>query len=261
MENKPVQTEQNKALANPSDLEAWGGGQTITSNDILIGKILPLNFMSEKVKEKKGEYGEFRDTVSNKKFGDLKTPFEFIPFYMEKKWLEFDIITNKAGAKKREFKQLINIVDNPTSSGYNDNLPYVDTVANVERDRCMDFYVLIPEEITGGEALPYILSFRRTSLKAGKKLAMQMFTRNVRKGLPPAAVTLELSGKTVQNDLGEFVVMDVENKRETTKEELQAAFEWFKLVKGGKTKVDESDYHEEAKAPSKGKVDVSQGDY
>jgi hypothetical protein len=262
MENQMAPKDQNKQLANPEDLSAWGGGQALTSKDILIGKILPMNFMSEKVKEEKAKYGEFRDTVFNKKFGDLKTPFEFVPIYMEKKWIEFDVIANKAGARKREYKQIIPIVDNPTAAGYNDDLPYVDPEHNIERDRCMDFYVLIPEEIKTGEAIPYILSFRRTSIKAGQKLAMQMFQRNAKAGLPPAAVTMKLSGKTVQNDEGEFVVMDVESARKTEKAEMQDAFEWYKLITAGKTKVDTSDYQEEAKARSGGKpIDVSEGDY
>ena len=255
-----IQQKSSNDIVAAQDIAAWGG-QTLTSNDILIGKILPLQFMSEKVKNKQGEYGDFRDTVTNKKFGDLKTPFEFIPFYMEKKWIEFDIITNKAGARKREFKQIIPVIDNPTKPGFNDDLPYVDEGANVERDRVMDFYVLIPEEIKQGDALPYILSFRRTSLKAGKKLAMQMYTRNMQKGCPPPAVTMLLSGESKQNDDGEFVVQDVSSSRQTTAEEMSVAFKWFKVVSAGHAKVDESDYKEEAQRKTSGRVNVEEGDY
>jgi hypothetical protein len=257
-----IQAKPSNEVANINEAAAWGGGQNLTSNDIVIGKILPLQFMSDKVKEKKGEYGQFRDTVTNKMFGDLTKPFEFIPFYMEKKWIEFDIITNKAGARKREYKQIVPIVDNAALAGYNDDLPYVDAGQNIERDRCMDFYVMIPEEIATGEALPYLLSFRRTSLKAGKKLAMQMYTRNTRKGAAPAAITMLLSGKDVSNDDGSFVVQDVEAARETTQEELKECFEWYKLVRKGVTKVDMSDFHEEVKAPVRnGKINVEEGDY
>lgn len=255
-----MQSKQSNEVANLNDAATWGGGQTLTSNDIVIGKILPLNYMSDKVKEKKGEYGEFRDTVTNKLFGDLKTPLEIIPFHMEKKWIEFDLISNRAGAKKREFKQVIPIIDNASSPGFNDNLPYVDEGNNLERDRIMDFYVLIPNEVKDGSAMPYIVSFRRTSLKAGKTLATQMFARNRKVNLSPAAVVMKLSGQDVTNDKGSYIVQNVEASRRTTNEELKEAFEWFNLVRGGKTRIDDTDYKEEAKVNTN-KINLEEGDY
>ncbi len=242
--SKELQNEEKKALATASNLDAWGGGQAVTSQDIIIPKILPLNYMSDKVKKKMGEYGELRDTINNQLFGDLKTPFEFIPFYMEKKWIEFELIPQKAGAPKREFKQIVPIQDNPTLPGYNDELPLAEK--DLERDRIMEFYVLIPSEVARGEALPYVLSFRRTSLKAGKKLASQMFVRNRVAKKVPAATAMLLSAANVQNDKGEYVVQDVNLSRAATPEELVAAKYWFDMVGKGSVKVDESDLKEEA---------------
>lgn len=253
MGNELQENEQKKELAVASNLDAWGGGQTVTANDIIIPKILPLQYMSEKLKKKQGEYGEFRDTINNHLFGDLKTPFEFIPFYMEKKWIEFDMVPQKAGASKREFKQIVKIQDNPMLPGYNDELPLSEP--GIERDRIMDFYVLIPSEVKAGEALPYVLSFRRTSLKAGKKLAHQMFIRNRVAKKVPAATVMLLSGNSVQNDQGEFVVQDVSVSRAATPEELVAAKHWFDMVGKGAVKVDDSDLAEEGVRDVKPAVD------
>lgn len=230
------------ALTAATDLSEWGGGQVVTSNDIIIPKILPMNFMSDKVKNGEAAYGELRDTLSNTKFGDLQTTFEFIPFYMEKKWFEFSIVTNRAGAKKREFSKVVPVQDNPAKPGYNDDLPYAEE--NLERDRVMDFYVLIPSEIKAGTSMPYVLSFRRTSIKAGKKLATQIFLANARAGKVPAAVAMSLSAKSVQNAEGEYVVMDVTPARESKSEEITECLKWLKLIRAGATKVDESDAHE-----------------
>lgn len=249
---KQIEPKKSSAIAVATDMDAWGGGQIVTSNDIVIPKILPLNFMSEKVKNNEGKYGEFRDTLSNNLMGSIDQPMEFVPFYMEKKWLEFEIVTNKSGARKREFARIIPVQDNATKPGYNDDLPYVDEAAKVERDRCMDFYVLIPSEVEAGIALPYVLSFRRTSLKAGKKLATQMFLTNTRAGKVPAAVTMLLSGKSKENDDGEFVVLDVTPKREATANEVTEALRWLKLIRAGQTKVDDSDIKKEPTAQSKG---------
>lgn len=246
---KAVQVKASSLPAVATDLDAWGERQIVTSNDIIIPKILPMNFMSEKVKEGTAKYGEFRDTLANKLFGDLVTPFEFVPFYMEKKWYEFEIVTNKSGARKREFSRIVAIQDNATKPGYNDDLKYVD--GNIERDRVMDFYVLIPKELADGVALPYVVSFRRTSLRAGKKLAQQMFVANAAAGKVPAAVALSLSGKSVQNDDGEYVVQDVQATREATAEEIQGALKWLKLIRAGQTKLDDSDVKEAAKSADK----------
>jgi hypothetical protein len=109
----------------------------------------------------------------------------------------------------------------------------------------MDFFVLIPEEIQKGESLPYVLSFRRTSLKAGQKLATQMFIRNAAANkIPPATIVL-VSGKDTENDSGTFVVQDIAPSRPSTDQEMAEAFKWFKIVQAGQVKVDEREYTQE----------------
>ena len=214
--------------------ESWGSTQSFTQNDIVVPKILPLQFMSEKVKEKKGEYGEFRDTLNNEKFAGLGEDFEVIPFHVVKKWIEYDVVTNKSGAKKREYRGIVPI------TFANDGLPYADPDGAVERDRCVDVYVLIPKQIADGNSFPYVLSFRRTSLKAGNKLITQIL-RNERMNKPPCAVTMMVSGTSVQNDAGEYVKQDCSVGRPASAEEIQDAFSWYKIVDSGETKLDESD--------------------
>jgi len=234
-----VEKRETKALARAADLASWGAGQVLTANDIILPKIWALQHMSEKVGAGQGKFGEFRDSVNNDLFGDLENPFEVIPFHLVVKWMEFDIIANKSGARKRNFKQIVNIQNNPSLPGYNDNLPYTDADGLVERDRVMDYYVLLPMEVAEDRALPYVISFKRTSIKAGKKLALQMFVRNRDAGMVPAAVVFNLSGKSVSNDDGTFVVMDVATSRKTSDKELGTALKWWQQVEKGMTRVDE----------------------
>ena len=240
--------EKKAAELAATTLDSWGGSQKFTSRDVVIPKLVPLNFMSEKVKNKLGAYGDLRDTLNNEKLGDLETPVEFIPFYIEKTWMEFDVVTNKAGAKKREFKQVVKI------DHTNDALPYVDEAANIERDRVVNVYCLLPKQIEEGNSFPYVIPFRRTSVKAGNKVITQIM-RNERMGKVPAAVAMLLSARSVANDDGEFVVLDTTTSRATTAKEMADCLEWYKLVASGVTKLDNSDYHEEA--PVKGEKVVS----
>lgn len=238
-------TTKNSSLPEKFDPGAWGE-PTMSARDMVIPKILPLNYMSEKVKLKQGEYGEMRDTLSNTKFGDLKSPFQFIPVLLQKKWIEYDMIPSKSGPPKREFKQTVVIQDNPTKAGYNDDFELRSKDGSVERDRIMDFFVLIPSEVEAGQSFPYVLSFRRTSLKGGQKLATQMYVRNANAGKVPAATVCELSAVSRENDKGEFVILDVNPKREATAAEIQAAFTWMKRIRNEPVKVDESDLKPEA---------------
>lgn len=253
VEKKKTQTN----LASLTNMEAWGPAN-ITAKDMVIPKILAQQFMSEKVKNEEAKYGEMRDTLSNNKFGDLETPFEVVPFLLQKKWIEFDLIPQKGGGVKREFKNIVMIQDNPGLPGFNDDLPLRDEEAKLERDRVMDFFVLIPEEVKKGEALPYVLSFRRTSLKAGQKMATQMFVRNAAAGKIPPATAMEVSMKSKENDDGEFVVLDVIPKRESTPEEVEAAFKWFKIIKAGGAKVDEREYEKEATVKVDADIDTKE---
>jgi hypothetical protein len=227
-------------------MSAWGK-PIVTAKDMIIPKILPLQYMSEKVKDKQGEYGEFRDTLDNRLLGDLATPFEVVPFLLQKKWIEFEMVAKRGGGMEREFLQVIPIQDDPTKAGFNDDLPLRTEDGKIERDRVMDFFVLIPEDIQKGESFPYVLSFRRTSLKAGQKLATQLYVRNLNAGKVPPATVMLISAKTKENDHGTFVVQDVEAKRPSTEKELQEAFKWFKIVQAGNVKVDESEFKAEEK--------------
>ena len=231
---KEVATKEASNLPAEMSADAWGGNETYTSNDLVIPKILPLQFMSEKVRDKLGEYGEFRDTLNNTKFGDLQTPFEIIPFHAEKKWIEYDVIVDKKGGRKREYRAVVPITSE------NDGLPYNDPDGLTERDRCIDVYCLIPDQVKEGNAFPHVLSFRRTSLNAGKKIITQ-FLRNQSMGKPPCAVSMIMSGKSVQNDDGEYVVQDCRVGRAAEAEEIKEAYNWYQLVLKGATKLDESD--------------------
>ena len=107
------------------------------------------------------------------------------------------------------------------------------------------FYVLLPEEIKSGRALPYTIMFKSTSYKAGSKLNTTMFMKNLKAGLTPASYVMELIATRTTNDKGTFLVLDVKEKRKSTDEEVKAALDWLKTVRGGNTKVDDSHLAEE----------------
>lgn len=229
---------ENKELAVQAEsMDSWGQS-TMSSKDLVLAKILPIQMMSKKSVDGQAFFGELRDTVNNEKFGDLNTPLEFIPFHMEKVFIE----SEKDGTKNKYLRSV------PITPA-NENLPY--TEGNLSRDYTIQFYCILPKQVNpelaaqGGGCLPFVLSFRRTSLKAGKKVATQAYAQNAAMGKPPAATVMNLAVNKVSNDKGTFAVLDTKAARFSTKEELATAYFWFKAMKAMQVKVDDSDLTEE----------------
>ena len=118
-------------------------------------------------------------------------------------------------------------------STYNANIP---TYNVVESGTCT---IPLPSELEEGGALPYMIEFKSTSLRAGKKMATQMYTKNLASGLSPAAKVFVLSLTKEQNDKGTFAVFDVAVDRNSTGDEQAEALKWFKLLGSGAAKVHE----------------------
>jgi hypothetical protein len=239
--SKELETKKSEsalALAEAQDMNAWGGTE-ISSNDIIIPRILLMQPMSEKVTAGEAAFGDFRESLNNEKLGDFAKGFEFLPFYMEKVFIEYD-------ASDAEDKKYIRVV--PITPA-NEDLKYEDVGTNrdgekvpISRDRVMNFYVLLPTELEVGGAIPYIISARRTSIKAGKKLAMQMFVKNAAAGKTPASVICNASCGKQSQDKKTWAVLDVTPARPTPDAYLVEALKWLKMVKAGKAKAHEESY-------------------
>lgn len=216
------------------DPAVWGA-PSITAKDIVIPKILAMQAMTKAVIDGSAKFGEFRESLSGVVLGDTQTPIEFIPFHMEKVWIIFE---KEGKGDKFKFSGVIPIIpanENLTYEGENDE------GTPIKRYRTLNFYVLLPKEVEAGTAIPYMLSFRSSSAKAGTKLTTMMYMKNIKAGKLPASTVMTLHGEKTQNDDGTFIVMDVKEKRESTAKEVHEAFEWVKTVRSGAVKVDHSD--------------------
>lgn len=225
MSKEVTKQEASKAVAAPM---SGGFFSQPTAEDIIIPKILPLHYMSEKVKDKSIEAaaGDLRDTLSNEKFGDTDTPCEFIPIGIKKAWT----IHKKAG---NEFVEKV---------------PWTPANAHWEREEgdiirylTYEVYVLIPKKIDEG-GLPYVLSFRSTSIQAGKMLASKQFEL-AQKGLMLCDYVFSLSVKETSNDKGDFFVQKVTPKAKTNATQKAEAMKWLDIMSNSHASVvvDDSD--------------------
>lgn len=216
----------------------WGDDVFVGASDIIIPKILPMQGLSQLVADGKAMMGEFRDSLSGEKLGSIAEPIPVIPFHVEKVW---DILEEDGD----QFKWVRSepLIEDPTKQGYNDNLPWTDKEDGIEikRVRRMNFYVMLPSQIDAGTAVPYVLSFKSTSYREGKKLFTQMYMRNRKANLPPPGYTFILSGLKQKNDKGTFIVPTLELGPLTPAHQVSECLFWYKLIKKGGVKVDESE--------------------
>jgi hypothetical protein len=243
----------SKALGDPNayDPEAWGQA-SITSKDVIIPRILLMQPMSPGVTEGKAKFGDFIESMNSEKLGDFENGIKVVPFYMEKVFIEYKITKKAGGKEEREFFRMVPITP------VNENAPYEDEALDQEsgemvpisRDRTMNFYVLLVKELEIESAIPHIISFRKSSLNAGKKMTTQMYMKNINAGKNPASMIMSVLSKkqtgVIDGNNVTYGVCDVAPVGQTPPEYISEAFRWLQIIKEGKTKVDENSFNAEA---------------
>jgi hypothetical protein len=233
-ESKEVTTTTGTELMAPT-LDDWGNDNEMSSNDLVIPKILVQQGLSKFVTDGVAMFGDFCDSLTGEVFGNPKKPIRFIPIYMQKIW----VISEKIAGKERpEFRAIVPVTPE------NENWPwdYEENGKQFIRSFVRNFYALLPDAKKG---MCYIIPFKGKSARAGKILATQMYTTNKLAGLPPAGTIMELSAQKEQNDDGVFMVQYVKPLEMTPAALVVEGLNWFKLIRAGKTVEDTSDYETE----------------
>lgn len=235
------------AVTEYQEQGAWGG-EEISNEDMVIPKILLMQPMSELVTDGVAKIGEFRDSLNTDRvLGNDKEPVELIIFGTFKTWLEF-----KDGEYLSTKKWTPENAELPRDEILEDG-------SVISRDKVLNFYCLVPKDISGGEPFPFVLSCRRTSATAGKELnthikKLQMFKK------PSAAKVFALTSYKETNDKGTFFVSQVKVLRDSTTEEQAIAYEWYKALAKSKVRVDESDLQKSTTASTSSTTSTSTRD-
>jgi hypothetical protein len=228
-------TEVPKATMPAVPESSWGS-EGLSNSDILVPKLLVMQGLSDLVAEGKANVGQIRESINGELLGGMvkpkeQTAVEVVAFSSFKTWVIFE---KKNG--KDEYVKTVPMT--PENEGW-----LIDEViggVQVRRDKCLNFYVLLASELKAGTAFPYLVSFRRTSMRAGKKLATMAAKLRVFKK-PLAAKIINLGVLAEENDKGKYFVFDVTQGRSTTTDELAAAHQWYEALKTTNVKVDDSD--------------------
>lgn len=203
----------------------------IDQSDILIPKLLIMQGLSEFVAQEKAVMGDIVNSVTGEILGGKGKALSFIPLIMNKVWIKYKV---QGGEQK--------YIGTAPWSAANANTKWegVDTDGSLLRnDACLNFYVMLKSDLDKSTALPYLVSFRRSSYRNGKKLVTH-FAQSQMANIAPYAMVLNLTSTKEQNDKGTFYIFDVTHGAETDAKYAEKLEMWTDTLKKNIHVVDES---------------------
>lgn len=206
--------------------ESWGS-EGASSTDMLIPRIQLCHDISDAVKKGKARPGELISSTSGEVLAKTGASVEIIPIVTFRDWI-------------------INDVDEKGRDKYNSKVPMTRDNENwareevvggkpIRRVACLNFLCLIPSKL---DELPFMVTFKKSSYYAGKKLSTH-FQMSAMKKQPPASQAFLISGVTKTYDGFTFSALDVEPSRASTPQELAVAKNWYGIFKQGAIKTAE----------------------
>lgn len=222
----------------PSNADEFFDEAVVTdSNDIMIPRILLMHGTSTLVGQEKARQGDIIDSISHEVLANSKKAIEFIPIkQLDKAWS-----IEKYTGKKYEFERT-----DPWDPTLANQLEFEEGGEKKRRNARLSFYVLLARDC-GSNHLPYMVSFQRTSYKAGKNIAsffqeaLFAFKKGDKTSIPMGQV-FELGCHVEQRDDNSYYVMNCKRHRIAAPEELDKGKYWFSQLRSKTYKVhDESE--------------------
>lgn len=162
MSKEVAKKEKETALTTPMT-EVTG----IDQENLLIGRLLMAQKTSKIVEDGKAQFGDIYTNVPLKLLSSKGAPIKFIPISSHNTWEKFEMI-----GKKPKWKGSVAMPPVPPAKGSSfvehDNHKYI---------KCINFFVMLQDELGRADALPYHLSFMNTSERAGKQLSTAIFRK------------------------------------------------------------------------------------
>lgn len=201
-------------------MSEWGD-VVVESKDFIMAKVLLQQAMSESVKQRKANDGDYLNTLTDTVISDEKGEVKVLPFYCKQSYT-----IEKFNGKKFVFEK---------------NVPYDGTQKPFEEDimgsryrnvHLYEFFCLLEE---GG--VPAIVPFKSTSHRTGKKLFNIMYVQNPSQNKIPANNWITLGKSEAENDGDKYFVMEFALGAPSTKEEQKECLKWIPIIKQSAFKV------------------------
>lgn len=224
-----------KEVVKKDDGELVAGGTSsgnfskgIDSDDLMIPKILLMQAISKLVDAEKAKAGDFVHSLDEDVIGKKEEkPVEFIALGMFKTLQTYE---NDEYVKTEPL------------TATNKDLPYSEerNGVTINRTKTMNYYALRTDDIAAMTPFPYVITFKRTSLKGGRKLATKL-TMLEDFGAEIYAKTFNLVAKSEEGEKGKYYVMDVTDGRRCTDIEVKVAKKWTERLEATSVTIHETD--------------------
>lgn len=205
----------------PAEQQGSWGSEGASQNDVLIPRLMLMQDLSELVKQRRADSGDYVHSGTGEVLIPKGQKAEFIPIVTYRDWLIQDR-TNSGQWQPRKKGGIIRMTPE------NENWP-VEAVENgqpIKRVKSINFFVLFVPRI---DELPFLVSFRKAGIQAGKQLTTDFKVAQMKK-VPPASKVYTLSSTQRTWDGYTFGVGVVEPSRPSTPEELAIARKWYEVL-------------------------------
>ncbi len=225
--NAVVQAPPTSLSATAKALEELG----VSSQDLIIPKLLLMQNTSEYVGDGKAKLGDIVNSQTIDVIGGLDKAVLLVPLKLYKTWRVYDMSSGQPEFKRQD-----------AVSASNEKLPWegVEDGKPIRRDLCMNFFVLLGSELADGTAFPCVVSFKRTSIQAGRQLATHLFKRACL-GQLPYSQAIPLQVKKEKKDTNTYAVFEMGKASALSAEFIQAAKDWTERLVQITYKVDDTD--------------------
>lgn len=213
-------------VANVS-MDDFGVG-AVSGQDIVIPKILCMQGQSKLVGDGKARVGDLVDSLSSQVIGGADKPLLIVPFFMYKTF----VVSVFNGTR-----YMFHHIEDCTIANENQDWEQVKDGKKYKYEKSFNFYCLLPED----PSLPYIVSFKSTSAKAGRELMTQMYVKNKAAGKAPPAKVIALSVDKQSKDGSNYAVLKTSVHGDTSQELMLSARDWFKVITAGGVKEHSTD--------------------
>lgn len=229
-----LETKKENALAMTTTMQDIG----VTAQDLVIPKLLLMQNTSEYVGDGKVKMGDVVNSQTLEVLSDTTRALGIIPLKLYKTWRVYDL----SGSQPKFLRQEAITAENASLpwEAYEEGIP-------IRRDLCMNFFILLLAEVEKGEAFPCVVSFKRTSIQAGKQLATHLF-KMAALGRLPYSQSIELKVTRQKKETNTYAVFEIGKGTEATAEAKATAEKWLGLLSSLTYKVDE-EREEEPVAP------------
>jgi hypothetical protein len=219
----------------------------INVQDLVIPRLLLMQNTSEYVGEGKAKLGDIINSQTLEVIGGFDKPVGIVPLKFFKTIRIYDV-----SGKTPKFLKL----EDWTPEG--EKLPWEGKDLNrdgkqvpVRRFLTFNFYALLTGDLAAKEAFPVVISFRSTSLQAGKTLATQIF-KMAAMGRQPYAQSVKLGVARKKADTNTWAVFEVLSGKDQSAvlqaEQVTEAARWTTMI--GQMKVTTDEEQDEETAPA-----------